>query len=53
MSSRLRTRYAITRFPTPVPCPYACGAVFRSSLQLAHHVLTYHNFANPRQKVPG
>lgn len=50
MSFRWKKPYANTRFKEPVQCPYNCGAILKTSLQLARHILTYHNFSNSDKK---
>jgi len=44
-------KLASTRFPEPVPCPYACSNKFNTSLSLVRHVLRDHNFSNPNRKA--
>jgi uncharacterized Zn-finger protein len=38
-----RKKRILTKFDSPVPCPY-CGDPQNTSLQLCQHVLTHHNW---------
>lgn len=42
-------KHVITRFPEPVPCPFRCEESFKTSYQLALHVLRKHNFRRPEE----